>query len=330
MRPNRSIRLELTDVAVSPQAELLEHRTLLSGSSALQHVGIDVPSAYISQQADQLTVTLVRSSGGGHSSSLGPLTVNFSAMEGSLGTGGVDVTSDVVPPQFTPVNQPVTFPRGVTSETVVVPIHSGAPNPGTVPMNLSVTSSSSSSHQVRRSDLTVYLASSPEAVPPSIIGVQRVAGGIAVTFSKPMDPTTVQNIHNYAVKFSPTQKFSLADLTGVGLIETLNNAKQSIALRRATYNASTNTVTLVANEQLGANGSYTISNPSESPCEDNRAEEGPCPDRSTRQSARGGGRGRCLLDHDQQGPSLRGSSAGALGRRLIPGRMSRVRSSSES
>ena len=91
--------------------------------------------------------------------------------------------------------------------------------------------------------------------------MQRVAGGIAVTFSKPMDPATVQNIHNYAVKFSPTQQFSLADLTGVGLIETLNYAKQPIALRRATYNASTNTVTLVANEQLGPNGSYTISNP---------------------------------------------------------------------
>ena len=260
MRPNDRF-VSSARRAVSPQAEPLEHRALLSGSTAFQHVGIDVPSAYISQQADQLTVTLVRSSGGGNSSSLGPLTVNFSAMEGSLGTGGVDVTSDVVPPQFTPVNQPVTFPRGVTSETVVVPIHSGAPNPGTVPMHLSVTSSSSSSRQVRRSDLTVYLASSPEAVPPTITGVQRVAGGIAVTFSKPMDPSTVQNIHNYALKFSPAQQFSLADLTGVGLIETLNNAKQPIALRRATYNASTNTVTLVANEQLGANGSYTISNP---------------------------------------------------------------------
>ena len=114
---------------------------------------------------------------------------------------------------------------------------------------------------MRRSDLTVYLANSLEAVPPTIVGVQRVAGGIDVTFSKPMDPAAVQNVHNYALKFSPTQQFSLADLTGVGLIETLNYAKQPIALRRATYNASTNTVTLVANEQLGPNGSYTISNP---------------------------------------------------------------------
>jgi hypothetical protein len=239
------------------QAEPLEHRTLLSGSSASQHVAIDVPSAYVSQQANQLAVTLVRSSSTGHNRNLRPVTIDFSAMEGSL-TGNVKATLDVVPPQFTPVNESVTFPAGVTTEKVVVPINSGAPNPGTVPIHLSVTSSS---HQVRTSDETVYLANSLAAMPPSISAVQRVAGGIAITFSKPMNPATVQNIHNYAVKFSPSQNFSLEDLTGVGLVQTLDNSKQPIALRRATYNAGTNTVTLVATEQLGPNGSYTISNP---------------------------------------------------------------------
>ena len=172
-------------------------------------------------------------------------------MEGSL-TGSVKITENAVPQQFTPVNESITFPHGVTTETVAVPINYAAANPGTVPVHLSVTSSS---RTVAASDETVYLANSLDAVPPSIIAVQRVAGGIALTFSKPMNPATVQNIHNYAVKFSPSQKFNLADLTGVGLIQTLNYGKQSIALRRATYNASTNTVTLVANEQLGLNGS---------------------------------------------------------------------------
>ena len=76
---------------------------------------------------------------------------------------------------------------------------------------------------MRGSDQTIYLANNQDAIPPSIAAVTRVAGGIAITFSKPMDPSTVDNIHNYAMKFSPSQKFSLAQLTGFGLIETLNS-----------------------------------------------------------------------------------------------------------
>jgi hypothetical protein len=156
------------------------------------------------------------------------------------------------------VSESVTFPAGVTAQTVVVPINSGAPNAGLVPVKLSVTSTS---RGVRGSNDTVYLADSLAAVPPSIVAVERVAGGIAVTFSKPMDPATVEKTRNYAVKFSPSQNFTLEDLTGVGLVETLNNTKQPITLRRTSYDPATNTVTLVPNEQLGSNGSYTISNP---------------------------------------------------------------------
>jgi len=82
-----------------------------------------------------------------------------------------------------------------------------------------------------------------------------------VTFSKPMAPATVENIHNYAVKFSPTQKYSLENLTGVGLIQTLTQSNQAIPLRRAAYDPATNTVTLVPKEELGSLGSYRISNP---------------------------------------------------------------------
>jgi hypothetical protein len=216
-----------------------------------------VPSTYVSQQAEQLAVTLVRAGAAGHNRNLGPLTVSFSATEGSLpaGTNNVDNT---VGQQFTPFNDSVSFPAGVTTETVVVPLNSGVRLPELLPVQLSVTSSS---RRVRGGDETIYLASSLAAVPPSIVGVARVAGGIAVTFSKPMDPTTVENIHNYAIKFSPSQNFSLVELTGVGLVQTLTNTKQSIALRRATYDDATNTVTLVPTEQLGSEGSYTLSNP---------------------------------------------------------------------
>ncbi len=238
-------------------AELLERRTLLSGTApGHQDIAIQVPSAYISQQSSQLDVTLVRTTPSGRSDTKGSITVDFSATSGP--GGSIASAPDVSGQQFTAVNQSVTFPAGQPTETVAVPINSEAANPGLVPIQLAVTSSA---RQVKGSSTTVYLASSPNAIPPSIIGVQRVAGGIAVTFSKPMDPATVGNTRNYSVKFSPSQNFSLENLYGIGLVQALDNSTKNIPLRRATYNPATNTVLLVATEQLGTKGSYQISNP---------------------------------------------------------------------
>jgi hypothetical protein len=230
-------------------AETLESRTLLSATGR-QNVALEVPSAYISQQSSQLDVTLVRAMASARRS----LTVSFSATSGS--TTGVATERDVTGQPFTPVNETVTFPAGQTTETVVVPINSQAANSGLVPVQLTA---ATSNRPALGSTTTVYLASSLDAVPPSIIGVQRVAGGIALTFSKPMAPATVEDIHNYSVKFSPNQNFSLEDLYGVGLVQTLNTSKTSIPLRRGSYDPTTNTVTLITNEPLGPNGSYEIS-----------------------------------------------------------------------
>ena len=226
-------------------------------AAAAQLVSIQVPSAYVSQQAPQLEVTLVRTTAG-RAGGLGPLTVTFSAAPGNPAVGSVPI-DNIAQAQFAPVTESVTFPAGVTTENVAVPInYSAGPKSGLVPVALSV---SSPSRRVHGSEAMINLANDQSAVPPSIVAVQRVAGGIAITFSKPMDPATVTNIHNYAVKFAPSQQFSLADLTGVGLVQTLNTTKSVIALRRATYDATTNTVTLVPNEQLGSEGAYIISNP---------------------------------------------------------------------
>jgi hypothetical protein len=232
--------------------DLLEHRVLLSGTSpGRQDVSIDVPSAYISQQSSQLDVTLVRANPSGRADAKGAITLDFSATSGASASGSALN-------QFTPVDESVTFPAGQTTETVAVPINSGAANPGLVPIDLAVTSAV---RQVKGSSTTVYLASSPDVIPPSIIAVERVAGGIEVTFSKPMDPTTVENIHNYKLKFSPSQNFSLETLYGANPFQTLDTATQNVPLRRATYNPATDTVLLVATEQLGSKGSYKISSP---------------------------------------------------------------------
>ena len=234
---------------LTPGAERLERRSLLSGTApGHQDVAIEVPSAYISQQSSQLDVTLDRTKPSGRSVAKGSITVDFSATY-EPGVSGS---------QFTPVDESVTFPAGQSTETVVVPINSGAANPGLVPIQLAVTSSV---RQVKGSSMTAYLASSANAIPPSITRVQRVAGGIAITFSKPMDPATVANKHNYVVKFSPSNNFSLENLYGIGLTQVLDNATVKIPLRRASYNPATDTVLLVATEQLGSKGSYQISNP---------------------------------------------------------------------
>jgi hypothetical protein len=231
-------------------AETLESRTLLSATGRLG-VALEVPSAYISQQSSQFEVTLVRAAASARRS----LTINFTATSGSA--TGIGAEPDVTGQPFTPVNETVTFPAGQTTETVGVPINSQAANSGLVPIQLTA---ASTGRPVQANAATVYLASSLAAVPPSIIGVQRVAGGIAVTFSKPMAPATVEDIHNYSVKFTPNQNFSLANLYGVGLVQALDTSKTTIPLRRGSYDPATNTVTLITNEPLGPNGSYEIAN----------------------------------------------------------------------
>jgi len=251
---------------VSLEAEPLEHRTLLSSSSVSPHskelqgiegVAIVVPSTYVSQQASQLDVTLVRAPGRGRGHVEGPLTVDFSAEEGAVPADN-PTSPATTAQQFTPVNQSITFPAGQATVNVVVPLNSGASNSGLVPIALSV---DSPSRPMDKTSTTVYLASSPSAVPPEIVYVHMIKRGIAITFSKPMAPATVKNIHNYAVKYSPSQQFSVEDLTGVGLINTLNTMSQPIALKRAIYDPSTDTVTLIPKVSLPASGRYQIKSP---------------------------------------------------------------------
>jgi hypothetical protein len=244
----------------APEAEALEQRSLLSAARSSmppQKVAIQVPSAYISQQSGALDVTLVRSSPEGPHRMLGPLTVDFSAEPGAL-PPGVAATAAAPRAPFTPISEPVTFPTSATAETVAVPIDSAAPNAGLVPIQLAVTWSSPRVHSTKS---TVYLAATNDVIPPSIIGVQRVKGGIAITFSKPMAPATVQNIRNYKVIYSPSQNFNPLYLTGVGIVQSIASTSQNIPLRRAVYDAADNTVILIPKQQLQSNGTYRISSP---------------------------------------------------------------------
>jgi hypothetical protein len=248
-------------------AEPLESRTLLSGSASSAHglaaVSIQVPGDYISQQSSALDVTLVRTTGAGHGQAQSPLTVEFSATPGTL-RGGTETNTATAGPAFTPVDLSVTFPPGVTTATAVVPINPDAANPGLVPVSLAVTPQVGHG---RASTTTVYLASGPAAVPPAITTAHLVvqgkdAVGIAITFSKPMAPAQVANIHNYTIIFKPSQNFTVSDLTGIGLVQQIANQSHKVAFRAARYDPATDTVTLIARQKLSTTtGSYVIKSP---------------------------------------------------------------------
>jgi hypothetical protein len=241
-------------------AEPLESRSLLSSAHPQSPVTIQAPGEYISQQSSAMEVTLVRTSGPRHVQQ--PLTVDFSAQPGTL-QGGAHAVSVVIGQAFTPVEQTVTFPAGVTTATAVVPVNPQASNPGLVPIVLAVTPAARA-HPA--TETTVYLASGPAEVPPSITSAHLVtqdksAVGIALTFSKPMSPAAVTNIHNYAVVFTPSQQISVYQMTAIGLVNEITNGRHQIELKSARYNPSTGTVTLVPKAKLNTAGTYVIKNP---------------------------------------------------------------------
>ena len=93
-----------------------------------------------------------------------------------------------------------------------------------------------------------------------LVTAGKAAAGIALTFSKPMAPAAVANIHNYKITFNPSQKFTVTDLTGVGLVNEIANQSHQVSFRAARYDAATDTVTLIAKAKLDTAGSYVIKN----------------------------------------------------------------------
>ncbi len=125
-----------------------------------------------------------------------------------------------------------------------------------------------------------------------------------MTFSKPMDPATVENIHNYVVKFSPTQNTTLKTCTESAWCRLSTKTNQRYPLRRATYDPATNTVLLVATEQLGSKGSYQISSPASLLAKKAGPRQSPSAHRPRGQRARSGRKRGHVLDHDQQGKTV--------------------------
>jgi hypothetical protein len=188
-----------------------------------------------------------------------PLTVNVSATLNSTGPPDGQLLS--VPSSGSDATAPnsvsVTFPAGVTTETVRVPINLGAADSGTVPVWISAASTSGPSiGQV------VYLASGPDAVPPTMTSAQVIklanhASGISITFSKPMAPATVENVRNYTVSSLRKGNTFLNPLASIAPAGSFMNIRYS-ALKAALYDPSTRTVTLIPTQPFNSSNGYTV------------------------------------------------------------------------
>jgi hypothetical protein len=246
------------------QVERLEDRALMSGlsgatrQSALQTINIDTPGEFVSQQASAVDATLIRYTAGvRHDAPSQPLTVNFSVSLGSTTPGGQPISLPASASEtFTPVNESVTFPAGVSTETVRVPINSGAANPGMVPVELSVTSSSP---RVEGGSTAFYLVTGPAVLPPTppditnahLIVQRKTISGISIKFSQPMAAASVDDVQYYGASYAgPTE-------TEVHFFysETFNTTG-IVRFKAAQYDPATNTLTLIPKKPLNASVLY--------------------------------------------------------------------------
>ncbi len=232
----------------------------------LQFVNVSTPATYISPQAGAVQVTITRdTSDGPRVVPKVPLTVNFSATLGATGSTSQTVSLPASAAEaFTPINESITFPAGVTTESVSIPINSGAIDAGTVPIQLSA---SSSSPDVSSASATIYLTPNPPQAPATITSARllwsgKSATGIAISFSEPMAPASVENTSNYVV--TARRKPNIADRVSyfsanLDPFAPTPAVTVPIALTAARYDAATNTVTLVPSRPLKSSGTYTIS-----------------------------------------------------------------------
>jgi hypothetical protein len=256
-----------------PHTFTVVHGIVVPSPSAIQapteSLAVQTPSPFVTRQAGVLDVTVVRKGlDGPHATPKAtalsePLTVNVSATIGST-RHVLQVASS---PAFasdasTPNSESVAFPAGVTTETVRIPINPGTAISGTVPVWISATATSGF---VVPTQQAVYLLSGPDAVPPMITSAQlitqgRHASGIAITFSKPMAPATVENVHNYSVSTLQKGNTILNPLALVAPPGYFMSIRYS-ALKAARYDPSTQTVTLLPRQPFSASNVYNVQSP---------------------------------------------------------------------
>ncbi len=170
-----------------------------------------------------------------------------------------DPSSPAVGVNVGAVDQTVTFANGQIDAALTVPILSGAPNPGEVDVNLTISSVDGSPQIMTAGPLELRIMASDATVPPQIVSTQGKPHGIVLTFNKPMNPVEASNVNNYAVRWTTTH-FKFDNLGPVALFvpgawsDGATSSSGSVRLKSAQYDPATNSVTLIPKRKLTYSG----------------------------------------------------------------------------
>jgi hypothetical protein len=108
-----------------------------------------------------------------------------------------------------------------------------------------------------RALLNADLAQAPPTITSAHLLVQgNAASGIAITFSRPMAPATVENLRDYSVT---VERLATA-YDGFGLVRYKTPVPVPIRLKAANYDPATNTVILIPRRPLSMSTVYTVQN----------------------------------------------------------------------
>lgn len=209
-------------------------------SPAPEAFGISLPATTVGPETREIEVIVYRWSPGGISRFNSPLTLSYHAdfytIPDPWARGGAGVSQPFHPDE----RKRITFKPGETMKVLTLklpPMPAGAWSySASVSVSLPVLGWGNG---VQFAGVTVL--TSPEKVPPAIVAHEYTPDGLKITFSKPMDPATVQDINNYSVKKLPQGPRPEGD-------HFVDEAP--VALQSAVYDPETRTVTLVPTTPL--------------------------------------------------------------------------------
>jgi hypothetical protein len=144
---------------------------------------------------------------------------------------------------FGAVHRTITFDNAHWNAFVTVPILPGAPNPGEVDVNLTITPINRTDVQVGP-PLRLRIMASKDLLPPAIDSVSVTPQGVVLKFSKQMNPAGASNLKNYAVHSMSASLFG-----GVG---------NDVRLKSARYDPVTETVTIVTKHKLSGDAIISV------------------------------------------------------------------------
>ena len=157
---------------------------------------------------------------------------------GKLPAAGSSLPPVAMTPPFV---QSATFPAGIVSISVPVTLAQLASRTGNTQLTLSIQGGA----QVYGMGQQIDVVSGPDAIPPTITDVHTIRSGheitgISITFSKAMDPASVQDVRNYR------------------LTPNFGTHSRATALKSVQYDPTTDTVILTTRGALNPSATYQI------------------------------------------------------------------------